>query len=183
MKLYRKLRKRGTKTASGPSSGPSSDTRTDETRNSPKSAGRVDEPSQPSDIPGPNPADEIPATPVAKTEDTPQSNVHPSPLVVESAAEKALSEAAENLNTKIQKCGMDASEFKLKPIRASYDMNSIAHSLEICLEGIMDKADVSVSNKNAVKTFAKDWGRKAIPFIEKGLDVAEVRESLSYGDV
>jgi hypothetical protein len=143
----------------------------------------VDEPSPASDIPRPDPANEIPATPVAKTEDTPQSNVHPSPLVVDSAAEKALSEAAESLNTNIQKCGMDASEVKLKPIHGSYDMNSITHSLEICLEDIMDKADVSVSNKNTVKTFAKEWGRKAIPFIEKGLDVAEVREFLSYGDM
>jgi hypothetical protein len=176
MRLYRKLRKHGAQTPSGPISGPSSATPKEETQNPPHSPTRVDRTSPPTGTPKEY-ADDVQGQ-AAQTEATIQSNVSSSSsLEVESAAEKALSEAAESLKTKIQKCGMDASEFELKPIRGSYDMNSIAHSVELCLGAIMDKADVPVSNQNVVKTFAKEWGKKSIPFIEKGLDVAEVLSS------
>jgi hypothetical protein len=181
MRLYRKLRKHGAKTPSGPISGTSSATPKEETQNPPHSPARVDQTSPPTGTHKLEPATDVPAKQAAQTETTTPSNVSPSSsLEVESAAEKALSEAAESLKTKIQNCGMEASEFELKPIRGSYDMNSISHSLDLCLGAIMDKADVPVSNQNVVKTFAKEWGKKSIPFIEKGLDVAEV---LSPGSV
>jgi hypothetical protein len=162
MKLYEKLRQHAKTTSH--SRRPSSETRNANAENPPRSRSRADEPLRTTHI-HPPPAEAVSAKQAEATQRSSE---------VESPAERALSEAAESLKAKIKKCGMDASEFEFTPIRGSYDMNSIAHSLELCLGAIMDKADVPLSNQNAVKVFAKEWGKKSIPFIEKGLDFAGV---------
>jgi hypothetical protein len=110
-----------------------------------------------------------------EAESAPQRDIPSlSPLEPNSTGERTLREAAENLKKELQKSGMDSSGFEFELIHGSYDMNTLAYNLERCLGAIMDNSNVSLSNQNAVKTFVKEWAKKSIPFIEKGLTAAEV---------
>ena len=176
MKLFRKVRKQNATVALGPTSVPCSETPKQELpHNQSRSAGQENQTWYPTSILDSRPAGKISVKQAVETGTVPQPDVIPSSsLQVESAAQRALNQSAEKLKEKIQRYGMGISEFNFEPIPGSYDMNSLAHNLEVCLGSIMDKANVAVSNQNVVKTFAKEWAKKSIPFIEKGLQSAEV---------
>jgi hypothetical protein len=96
------------------------------------------------------------------------------PFSVASSPKEALREAAEKLRQRIEKSGMDSKQFEFDPIRGSYDINSLANSLELALDKLMVKTKVPDSNQNVAKAFTKEWVKKSIPFLEKGLAAAEV---------
>ena len=90
-----------------------------------------------------------------------------------SSPQEALREAAEKLKQSIEKSGIDA-KLELDPIHGSYDINSLSNCLELALDKLIKKTNVADANQNIVKAFAKEWAKKSIPFLEKGLAAAEV---------
>jgi len=96
------------------------------------------------------------------------------PVEPESSPQEALREAAKKLKDRIEKSGIDSAQFGLDPIHGSYDINSLAGSLELALDKLMEKTKVPDSTQNVAKAFAKEWAKKSLPFLEKGLAAAEV---------
>jgi hypothetical protein len=97
------------------------------------------------------------------------------PVEPKSSPQEALREAAKKLKDRIEKSGIDSTQFGLDPIHGSYDINSLAGSLELGLDKLMEKTKVPEgSTENVAKALAKEWAKKSLPFLEKGLAAAEV---------
>jgi len=92
----------------------------------------------------------------------------------ESSPQEALREAAKKLKERIEKSGIDSTQFGLDPIHGSYDINSLAGSLELALDKLMEKTKVPDATQNVAKAFTKEWAKKSLPFLEKGLSTAQV---------
>ena len=92
----------------------------------------------------------------------------------ESSPQEALREAAKKLKERIEKSGIDSTQFGLDPIHGSYDINSLARSLELALDKLMEKTKVPDATQNVAKAFTKEWAKKSLPFLEKGLSTAQV---------
>jgi len=96
------------------------------------------------------------------------------PVEPESSPQEALREAAKKLKERIEKSGIDSTQFGLDPIHGSYDINSLAGSLELALDKLMEKTKVPDATQNVAKAFTREWAKKSLPFLEKRLSTAQV---------
>lgn len=87
-------------------------------------------------------------------------------------ANARLNEAGENLKQKIPEDILASSTFEIKP---SADINSLANNIGSALVTMMDQRNIEKAKQSKVKTMITEWAKKTIPFVEKGLTIADVQ--------
>lgn len=93
------------------------------------------------------------------------------------AAEKKLEEAAKKLEGLLPPDLMSSQREKMESIKGSVDINALAESLGSIIEVLMHDRDIEEAPSGL--SMIKIWVKKALPFIEHGLDVATVSSPFS----
>jgi hypothetical protein len=86
-----------------------------------------------------------------------------------------LNEAVEKLKQKIPQDILTSSTFEIKP---SADINSLANNIGSALVTMMEQRNIEKAKQSNVKMMITEWAKKAIPFVEKGLTIANVQPYL-----
>jgi hypothetical protein len=92
-------------------------------------------------------------------------------------ANARLDEAGEKLKQKIPEDILASSTFKIK---ASADINSLADNIGAALVTMMDQRKIEKAKQSKVKTMITEWAKKTLPFVEKGLTLADVQSYHSF---
>ena len=92
------------------------------------------------------------------------------------AAKKKLEEAARKLEGLLPLDLMSSQREKMESIKGSADINALAESLGSIIEVLMRDRDIEEAPSGL--SLIKIWVKKALPFIEHGLDVATVSSPL-----
>lgn len=94
------------------------------------------------------------------------------------AAKKKSEEAAKKLEGLLPPDLMTSQREKMESIKGSVDINALAESLGSIIEVLMRDRDIEEA-PSAGLSMIKIWVKKALPFIEHGLDVATVSSPFS----
>jgi hypothetical protein len=86
-----------------------------------------------------------------------------------------LNEAVEKLKQKIPQDILASSTFEIKP---SADINSLANNIGSALVTMMEQRNIEKAKQSNVKMMITEWAKKTIPFVEKGLTIANVQPYL-----
>jgi hypothetical protein len=95
-------------------------------------------------------------------------------------AESVLKDSAEKLEKAFP---MDVrTKFSLRPIQFSADINVLSQSIEGAIGQILASEDVDANQRFLVKAVTKSWVQKTIPYLQTGLNIAEVQIFLTWAD-
>jgi hypothetical protein len=87
-------------------------------------------------------------------------------------ADKKLKEAAKTLEKLLPPDLLSSLRREMESTRGSADINALAESLGSIIEVLMRERDIEEAPSGL--SVIKVWAKKALPFLEKGLDVATV---------
>jgi hypothetical protein len=93
------------------------------------------------------------------------------------SAEKKLKESAKKLEELLPLDLLTSQKKEMEYIKGSADINALAESLGSVIKDLMGERDVEETSSGL--SVIKVWVKKALPFIEKGLDIATVSPAFS----
>jgi hypothetical protein len=97
-----------------------------------------------------------------------QQKATPTPL---KTAEARLKEAANKLQKVIPEQLLESDKLEIK---GCADINPMADDVALAIGRLMDQRNVDEAKQSVVKTLMKGWVKKALPFIQYGLNSAKV---------
>jgi len=92
-------------------------------------------------------------------------------------AEERVNESAEKLKQKIPSEFQDVMGFDNKLIKGSFDITSLSREIGSVVGILMDQQRVERSRQGWVKVFTTSWVKQTIPYVRKGLNLANVPHS------
>jgi hypothetical protein len=92
-------------------------------------------------------------------------------------AEKKLKESAEKLEGLLPLDLLSSQKREMESTTGSADINALADSLGSIIEVLMRERDIEEAPSGL--SVIKVWAKKALPFVEKGLDIATVSSPFS----
>jgi len=125
----------------------------------------------------------VPSAPVQVETNAPASEDHgdalnfdgeeklPASLVL---VKQLLKKAGEELEKQLPLDIRASTKFEVK---ASADINALAESIGSTLEVMMDRSNVEKSKQKPAVRLLTEWAKKALPFVETGITVANVQRA------